>query len=136
MHQLTRKAYHRYIERIGQEPAPMRANYSHLRPPSCAWVLEDDGHLVGVLVCEWAADHLMVENVAVDDAHRGQGAGTMLLSWAEEQARAAGKDEVRLYTNAAMHENVAYYPRLGYRESHRADQDGYQRVHFAKSVSP
>jgi len=58
----------------------------------------------------------------------------LLLDWAEQQAVSAGVEQVRLYTNAAMHENVAYYPRRGYRETHRAGQDGYLRVFFAKTL--
>jgi hypothetical protein len=43
--------------------------------------------------------------------------------------------EIRLYTNEAMTENLDYYPRRGYRETHRATQDGYQRVFFSKALS-
>ena len=35
---------------------------------------------------------------------------------------------------AAMIENLAYYPRRGYIETHRADQDGFHRVFFRKPV--
>jgi hypothetical protein len=31
-----------------------------------------------------------------------------------------------------MSENLDYYPRRGYRETHRAEQDGYRRVFFTK----
>jgi len=34
-----------------------------------------------------------------------------------------------------MTENLAYYPRHGYRETHRAAQDGFERVFFAKPLS-
>ena len=43
-----------------------------------------------------------------------------------------GLPEVRLYTNAAMTENLEYFPRRGYRQTHRAEHDGYDRVFFAK----
>jgi hypothetical protein len=43
-----------------------------------------------------------------------------------------GLPEVRLYTNEAMTENLDYYPRRGYRETHRATQNGYRRVFFSK----
>ena len=33
-----------------------------------------------------------------------------------------------------MTENLTYYARHGYRETHRATQDGYRRVFFTKSV--
>ena len=31
-------------------------------------------------------------------------------------------------------ENLAYYPRRGYAETHRADQDGFHRVFFRKPL--
>jgi len=68
------------------------------------------------------------------DAQRS-GIGKRLLDLADERPRAAGLHEVRLYTNAAMTENLAYFPRHGYREAHRAAQDGFERVFFAKPLS-
>jgi hypothetical protein len=43
--------------------------------------------------------------------------------------------EIRLYTNEAMTENLAYYIRHGYAETHRAGQDGFHRVFFRKPIS-
>lgn len=34
-----------------------------------------------------------------------------------------------------MTENLDYYPRRGYRETHRGEQDGYQRVYFTKTLT-
>jgi hypothetical protein len=31
-----------------------------------------------------------------------------------------------------MTENLTYYPRHGYTETHRAEQDGFRRVFFSK----
>jgi GNAT superfamily N-acetyltransferase len=59
---------------------------------------------------------------------------TALLALAEEQARGLGLGEIRLYTNEAMTENLAYYPRHGYAETHRAEQDGFNRVFFRKPI--
>jgi hypothetical protein len=41
---------------------------------------------------------------------------------------------VRLYTNAAMEENLVLYPRLGYREVGRRRDGGFDRVFFTKSM--
>lgn len=51
---------------------------------------------------------------------QGSGAGGALLAYADEAARAAGRSEIRLYTNEAMTENLEYYPRRGFAETHRA----------------
>jgi GNAT superfamily N-acetyltransferase len=67
---------------------------------------------------------------------QGRGIGGRLLALAEDHTRRHGLHEVRLYTNEAMTENLAYYPRRGYVESHRAEQDGFRRVFFRKRVIP
>jgi hypothetical protein len=33
-----------------------------------------------------------------------------------------------------MTENLSYYPRHGYAETHRAEQDGFRRVYFRKPL--
>jgi hypothetical protein len=33
-----------------------------------------------------------------------------------------------------MTENLAYYPRHGYAETHRAEKDGFSRVFFRKTI--
>jgi hypothetical protein len=42
--------------------------------------------------------------------------------------------EIRLYTNEAMTENLGYYPRRGYTETHRARDEGVSRVFFRKAL--
>jgi ribosomal protein S18 acetylase RimI-like enzyme len=129
---VARAAYRLYVDRIGREPAPMTADYGRIAKSEDAWVAELEGAIVGLLVLVPAEDHLLLENVAVAPSAQGLGVGARLLRLAEEQARAHGVREVRLYTNEAMTENLAYYPRRGYRETHRATQDGFCRVFFSK----
>lgn len=50
-------------------------------------------------------------------------------------ARAQGLPELRLYTNEAMIENLDYYARRGYRETHRAVQHGLRREFFTMTLS-
>jgi hypothetical protein len=33
-----------------------------------------------------------------------------------------------------MTENLDYYPRRGYHETHRAEEDGFRRVFFRKAI--
>jgi len=134
MRELVEAAYRPYVARIGQRPAPMAADYASIADSGRAWVAEQCGRLVGLLVLVPAGDHLLLDNVAVDPDAQGVGVGSLLLRLAEEQAQTRGFNEVRLYTNVAMTENLTYYPRHGYLETHRATQDGYQRVFFTKPV--
>ncbi len=68
-------------------------------------------------------------------SQRGGGAGSRLLLLAEDEARRLRLAEIRLYTNGAMTENLAYYPRRGYAETHRAEQGGFSRVFFRRHVA-
>jgi ribosomal protein S18 acetylase RimI-like enzyme len=129
------EAYRRYVPRIGREPAPMTADYAQAVRTGLTWVAEADGDIVGLLVLVVHPDHLLLENVAVLPSAQRRGVGARLLALAEDQARARGLDEIRLYTNEAMTENLAYYPRYGYTETHRAEQDGFRRVFFTKHLA-
>ncbi len=127
---LAREAYEVYVPRIGRPPAPMTADYAEAVRTGLTWAAVRDGVLVGLLVLVVRPDHLLLENVAVLPSAQGSGVGARLLAFAEEQARELGPEEIRLYTNEAMTENLAYYPRHGYVETHRAEQDGFRRVFF------
>ena len=129
-------AYSPYVARIGRPPAPLTADYAAAVAREEVWVALRDGAVVGLLVLVAEPDHLLLENVAVDPAAQGSGVGTFLLGVAESQALQLGRPEIRLYTNAAMTENLAYYPRRGYVETHRGRQDGFDRVYFSKPLPP
>lgn len=133
--QLAEDAYEKYVARIGRRPAPMDADYPALVEDAIVWVLTCDDNLVGSLVNIVNEDHLLLESIAVAPSAQGHGYGALLLRRAEDDARDAGLAEVRLYTNAAMTENVARYPRFGYVETHRDGADGFRRVYFRKLLA-
>ena len=129
---LVRASYSKYVERIGGEPAPMLEDYAALVRAGEVWVLAEGGEVLGVLVMRPAEDHLFVDNVAVAPGHQGRGLGRELVAFAEARARRDGLPEVRLYTNEKMHENLAVYARLGFEETGRRLDGGYQRVFMRK----
>ena len=131
---LVRRAYALYVPRMGQEPAPMLADYGALIEAGELKLLEEAGRPVGLIVLRPKEDALFVENIAVDPQAQGKGYGRALLAFAANEARRLGLAAIRLYTNAAMTENLAYYPRLGFRETGRREEDGYSRVFFEKRV--
>jgi ribosomal protein S18 acetylase RimI-like enzyme len=132
---LAREAYEIYVPRIGRPPAPMNADYAEAVRSGLTWAAVRDGVIVGLLVLVVRPDHLLLENVAVLPSAQGSGVGARLLAFAEEQARELGREEIRLYTNEAMTENLAYYRKRGYVETHRAGQDGFRRVFFSKRIT-
>jgi N-acetylglutamate synthase-like GNAT family acetyltransferase len=112
----------------------MRVDYAEKVAAGHTWVAEADGAVVGLLVLEPHEDHLLLDIVGVAPGRRGTGVGRRLLDVADERARALGLPEVRLYTNEVMTENLAYYPRRGYVETHRDQVGPYHRVFFTKRL--
>ena len=58
------------------------------------------------------------------------------MSFAEEEALRRGLQTIELYTNVKMTENLELYPRLGYQETDRREEDGFSRVFYRKHVGP
>jgi len=131
---IVRRAYAHYVVRLGKPPAPMNADYGRLIADGTVHVLEDDTTVVGVIVLIPRVGRLDLDNVAVDPDHQHQGHGRRLIAFAEAEARRLGLPEVRLYTNIVMTENLALYTRLGFEETHRAEDDGYRRVFMRKRL--
>lgn len=133
---LVRDAYGHYVAGIGKPPGPMLDDYDRRIADGQTWVLEEDGRLAGMLVLEDAEGGvLLLDNVAVAPAAQGNGYGRALVAFAEEEARRRGHGVVRLYTNVLMAENLAFYGRLGFRETGRVSEKGYERVYMAKATT-
>jgi ribosomal protein S18 acetylase RimI-like enzyme len=132
---VAQAAYARYLPRIGRAPAPMSADYAAAAQAGQCWVAAEAGRILGLLVLVPRPGHLLLENIAVHPDAQGRGIGSELLAVAEWHARSLGVPEIRLYTNEAMTENLAYYRRHGYAESHRGEQDGFRRVFFRKRLT-
>ena len=96
------------------------------------WVLDDAGGVVGVLVLEETPDAFLLDNIAVMPDRHGEGLGRLLLEFAEAEAKRRGWDEIRLYTNALMTENIELYARIGYVETERMTEKGFDRVYMVK----
>ncbi len=127
-------AYEHYIPRMGMKPAPMLADYRALIARGVVYVASSASGICGVVVCFPVGDHLFLENVAVAPANQGMGIGRALMQFVEQQARAGHYRDIRLYTHERMTENIAYYEKLGYSETERRVEDGYQRVFFHKAL--
>ncbi|MFN0218253.1 MAG: N-acetyltransferase family protein [Hyphomicrobium sp.] len=95
-----------------------------------------DGDKVLGYISIWpTTDHLFVDTVAVLPNHHRQGLGTLLLSFAEREARRRRLHTIKLFTMATMANNLRFYERRGYREIDRCDEDGLSRVFYCKDVS-
>lgn len=129
----ARSAFAPYIPRIGREPAPMNAPFSAQIAEGLIHVLEAQGEILGYLTSFPKDGWMQLETVALHPHAMGQGHGKALIRFCEDRARHLGLLGVRLYTNAAMVENLQLYPRLGYLQTGSRREDGFQRIFFQKT---
>lgn len=130
--QVVAVAYARYRERMDRPPAPVGQDYLAEVGAGLVWVSGEP--VIGVIVLVPEGDSMLVENVAVDPSAQGLGLGRSLMEFAEQYAAARGLRRVTLYTNEVMVENLAIYARLGYRETSRRAEAGYNRVFMEKPL--
>ena len=132
----VRAAYRKYVPRMGKEPGPVLADFEALvAAAGQVTVLEAAGRVLGLIVMFPEADHLFVDNVAVWPSEQGRGYGRRLLRYAESEANRRGFDEIQLYTEERMSENLSLYPAIGYEEIERREESGYRRVYFRKKLT-
>jgi ribosomal protein S18 acetylase RimI-like enzyme len=127
-------AYSKYIERIEKKPAPLLADYQALIAQGIVYVLTDKKGIRGVLVMMPQGRDMFVENIAIDPRFQGQGLGRALMAFVEQQAQKEQLDEIRLYTNELMTENLLFYHQLGFEEESRHVQNSYRRVFLRKRL--
>jgi GNAT superfamily N-acetyltransferase len=133
--EIVDSAYRSYIPRIGKPPGPMLDDYAKRIADGQVWVMDSAGGIVGVLVLEESPDGFLLDNIAVAPGMQGKGRGRALLEFAEAQAMRRGWHEIRLYTNALMTENIALYRRVGYVETMRVNEKGFDRVYMTKRLA-
>lgn len=135
LRRIVAAAYGHYIERMGKTPGPMLDDYPRRIAAGQAWVLERHGTIAGLVVLEGdGQDALLLDNIAVAPSAQGQGIGRRLIAFTESEARRRGFHQVRLYTHVLMVENIALYTHLGFRETGRVNEKGFDRVYMAKSL--
>ena len=131
---IVEAAYSPYLVRMGQPPQPMLDDYEARLAAGELQVLEEGGRVIGLLVLVARPDGLLIHNVAVDPAAKGKGHGRTLMGAAEAAARNRGYRRLTLYTHITMTENQAIYRHYGWREEARIEEDGFQRIYFAKDL--
>jgi ribosomal protein S18 acetylase RimI-like enzyme len=136
VHAIVDAAYRFYIPRMGKPPGPMLDDYAKRIAGGQVWILASAGDIFGILVLEETPDGLLLDNIAVAPDQQGRGHGRTLLDFAEAEAKRRGWNEIRLYTNALMTENIALYRRIGYVETSRVTEKGFDRVYMTKRLVP
>ena len=128
------EAYRPYVARIGKPPGPMLDDYAARIEEGTVWVLEQGAVIAGLVVVLPGPDYLLLDNIAVSPSRQRLGLGRRLLAFVEPQALRHGYHEVRLYTHQTMVENQRLYTSIGYEETGRGTEAGYDRVFMRKRL--
>jgi ribosomal protein S18 acetylase RimI-like enzyme len=131
---IVEQAYRHYISRIGKPPGPMLDDYAARVAEDVVWVIEEGPAIAGIIVLLPRPDYLLLDNIAVVPARQGSGLGRRLLAFAEAEAVRRGYPEIRLYTHQTMTENQRLYAAIGYEETGRGTESGYERVFMRKRL--
>ncbi len=135
---IARRAYAPYVRLMGQEPAPMGADYAaHIANDTCFIAemsgAEAGGKLAGFAVLMQKPDGWWLETIATDPAHQRGGAGAALMARCEQFLKPR-TDRWFLYTNEVMAAPYAWYIRQGFGETHRATENGFARIFMMKRL--
>lgn len=134
---ITTAAYEPYVADLGAPPLPMTDDHAARITHGETFLAMTSAHAAGLIILETHPDHVLIFSIAVDPAEQGRGIGGALLGFAEDHATAAGRVELRLYTNARMTRNITIYHAHGYREVGRRahpHRTGWVLVDMAKSL--
>lgn len=114
----------------------MTADYPSLLTTHDIFILRTSQSPVGALVLQHEPDSnaVKIENLVVDLSAQGRGYGKVLMRYAEDFARSRGSNALELYTNVKMFENLGLYLKMGFVETARRKEDGFERVYFRKEL--
>ena len=132
--EIVDQAYRPYIARIGKPPGPMLDDYAARVSQGLVWVLEEGAVIAGIIVLLPAPNYLLLDNIAVSPVRQGSGLGRQLLAFVEAEALRRGYSEIRLYTHQTMVENQRLYASIGYEETGRGTEAGYDRIFMSKKL--
>ena len=127
---IARAAYAKYVPRIGREPPPMVADFAAEVAAGHVVVIGMARAVDGYMIAWPETDAYFIDNIAIDPARQGEGLGRQLIYHAVSEARRRRLPAIRLYTNAAMTENLSIYAHMGFVETHRAVEKGFDRVYL------
>ncbi|MEM1391276.1 MAG: GNAT family N-acetyltransferase [Pseudomonadota bacterium] len=114
VHDLTSKAYSKWVRLIGRKPLPMQVDYTQAIQDHDIDLLFSEGILVGLIETVSSLESLLIENIAVHPDHQCKGYGGQLLLHAEALAHAQNIQSLRLYTNKEFIQNIEFYRNQGY----------------------
>lgn len=132
---IAREAFAVYVERIGREPEPMVVDYDEIVSRGGVMVAVAGREIIGYLEMYLREDHLFLDKIAVSRTLQGQGMAHLMYALTAVVAQAQGVRQIRLYTNANMHENIALYEQAaGFVITERRTEHGFDRVYMTRDL--
>lgn len=101
---------------------------------SCFGFIRHNGVLVGGLRAESYGDGFYIKHLWLDEAHRGQGWGKVLMEKAETEA--TDRKCRTLWVDTMSYQAPEFYQKLGYRETARVEgyREAYDRIFYKKDI--
>ena len=129
------EAYRPYVAALGKAPAPMVADFAAHIDQDWVIVSEQDSVVRGYAILLTNAQRALLDNIAVDPACQRSGIGVALIQHVEQRIIDLGYEALDLYTNVVMEDNVHWYEKLGFVETRRVEEAGFQRIYMRKFIS-
>ena len=125
------RAYEKYIERMGKEPAPMRPV---IQKEDVVFVCEDNKQVIALAILVKINDQIILDSIAVDPPHQKKGIGNNFIKFIEEYLMEQKVNKYQLYTNEMMFENIDWYQKIGFKIFKKVTEKGYDRIYFEKEL--
>ncbi|MBP5312914.1 MAG: GNAT family N-acetyltransferase [Clostridia bacterium] len=104
----------RGIESVPDKKAGKTEIIEFLRAGFPVYAAEENGDLIGYIVCRIDEPCLWVEHFFVSEEHRGKGVGTLLFAKAEELAAKMGEDTVYNFVHPNNETMIRFLRSRGY----------------------
>ena len=125
------KAYEKYVERMGKEPAPMRPV---IQKEDVVFVYEDNKQVIAFAILVKINDQIILDSIAVDPSHQNKGIGNNFIEFIEQYLIKQGVSKYQLYTNEKMFENIDWYQKIGFKIFKKVTEKGFKRIYFEKTL--
>jgi N-acetylglutamate synthase-like GNAT family acetyltransferase len=129
---IAQKAYKKYIERMGKEPAPMRPV---IQKEDVVFVYEDNKQVIAFAILVKINDQIILDSIAVDPSHQKKGIGNNFIKYIEQYLIEQKINKYQLYTNEKMFENIDWYQKIGFKIFKKVTEKGFNRIYFEKQLS-
>ncbi len=131
----VREVFEPYAEPIGRPPWPLLADHAEMISRGFVHLAVNEiDEVIGLVVLWSAGSAAQLEIFAAPARSQGTGVGRTMLDFVERWALERGHTTITLYVNAKAPEAMGFWRRMGFVETGRRAESGYDRVYFSRPV--